>query len=349
MELQVNECEIFISHAGSDKELADALMDLLTTTTKLSADMIFCSSLEGMGIPKGMNFIEFIKRNIMKPKLVIVLLTPNYYDSIFCNCELGASWALSHDIFPLLVPPLTYKDLVAVLENVQAGIIDNESDLNDLRDKINNLLNDNKNSTARWERKRNQFLSKLKEILPVLPKPSRVDYKKFDELKNKYEDSLDEQERLDSEIERLEEIIEGLKKCKDREAVKDILIANSTQWDAFEQLARGAYNNIRELPSIVREAIYYSISRKNFIIKPNDQEKWEEAREASENDYLTIDEDSIEVNGDDSAVDKARVSVLKVVKFLDETSEEFSEQYQEENGFKPNIKSRRFWNEQVWL
>jgi len=120
---------IFISHAVANKELADKLVDLLETGIGISDSDIFCSSLESLGIPSGTNFVNFIHKQISKPKVVILLLTPEYFNSSFCLCELGASWILSHNIIPLLVPPLEYFDVKAVLTGVQVHKIDQKSDL----------------------------------------------------------------------------------------------------------------------------------------------------------------------------------------------------------------------------
>ena len=55
---------LFISHSSADKDLIDALVDLLQTGIGLNHDQVFCTSLEGMGIPKGKDFIEFIHEKI---------------------------------------------------------------------------------------------------------------------------------------------------------------------------------------------------------------------------------------------------------------------------------------------
>lgn len=52
---------IFISHAVADKALVDRFVELLQIGSNVNGEDIFCSSLEGMGIPTGKNFIEFIK------------------------------------------------------------------------------------------------------------------------------------------------------------------------------------------------------------------------------------------------------------------------------------------------
>jgi hypothetical protein len=69
---------IFISHAGADKELVDAFVDLLQTGLDIRQDDIFCSSLEGHSIPHGTNFIEFIKGKLNSANFVISIITPRY-------------------------------------------------------------------------------------------------------------------------------------------------------------------------------------------------------------------------------------------------------------------------------
>jgi hypothetical protein len=155
---------IFISHAIKDAAMVGHLVDALVASGVANVDDIFCSSLQGMGIPAGQNFISFIKDQLTGSKLVVVVLTENYYASPFCLCELGAVWALAQDFFPLLVPPLTYNDLKAVLVGVQVETINEKKSLNDLKDRIAQKLGKVVNST-RWENKRDSFIA----TVPVPP------------------------------------------------------------------------------------------------------------------------------------------------------------------------------------
>jgi len=50
--------KVFISHSVKDKELANAMVDLLQTGIGINTNDIFCSSVEGLGIPGGANFIK---------------------------------------------------------------------------------------------------------------------------------------------------------------------------------------------------------------------------------------------------------------------------------------------------
>lgn len=161
MEHKTQARKVFISHAEKDKGIVDAFVDLLHLGTNLLPSDIFCTSLEGMGIPKGTNFIEYIKGQIQHPEMVIPILSPNYFQSHFCLCELGAAWALSHKMYPLLIPPFSYDELKAVLIGVQVGKLNDKNDLNGLRDELVKSSANGGQSTGRWEEKRDRFLERL--------------------------------------------------------------------------------------------------------------------------------------------------------------------------------------------
>jgi hypothetical protein len=149
--------KVFISHAVADKKLVDALVDLLQVGCDLSTQQIFASSIDGLGIPAGQPFVEHIKGQLMDAASVVEVITPSYWASPFCMCELGGQWALDLDAYPLIVPPQNFADLKAVLNIRQAAMIDRPEDLDDLRDRVKDRLGANV-STARWNAKRDLFL-----------------------------------------------------------------------------------------------------------------------------------------------------------------------------------------------
>src|SRR5690349_5879628 len=112
---------IFVSHAATDSAIADKVVDLLATAMGINVQKdVTCTSLEGLKIPAGMDFKQFIKEQIQEPKIVLLLISKNYFASQFCLAELGASWAMSHRIIPFLVPPCKSDDMKAVLSGIQA-------------------------------------------------------------------------------------------------------------------------------------------------------------------------------------------------------------------------------------
>lgn len=156
---------VFISHAAKDEALVEEFVDLLHVGVGIQPDDIFCSSLPGMDIPTGAAFISHIKAQVTNPDLVLLMISPDFLKSQFCQHEVGASWALSLPIYPIIVPPLDYADVSGVLAGTQMAKLNDKESLNDLRDDLTEKLKLKPYRTSHWERKRDKFLVRLGEIM----------------------------------------------------------------------------------------------------------------------------------------------------------------------------------------
>lgn len=96
--------KLFISHAAVDKQMAEALVELLRLGADLPRDRIFCTSVEGTKVASGRNSGNVIRDTLVEAPLVLQLITPAFLTSTFCMWELGGQWALARDCFPLVVP-----------------------------------------------------------------------------------------------------------------------------------------------------------------------------------------------------------------------------------------------------
>jgi hypothetical protein len=341
--------DIFISHATKDKSLADAFVDLLETGIGISSDSIFCTSLEGMKIPPGKNFVDSIKDQMQDPKAVILLLTPNYYRSVFCLCELGATWAMCHEFIPILVPPLEYEDIKDVLIGVQLAKIDNDSDLSEMQDRLKTTLGIPGKKTARWEVKRNAFVKDLDEIFKQIPEPKEVSFSEYKKMQSKYEDSIEAMEEYENENSSLRNIIEELKKCKDSEEANEVLLKDLPEAKVFEQLTANVKASLKPFPSIVITALYRFFTDESLLVLRGLEARYdiEEADEAKDNGYLTKDdpEESVYyINESDPSISKALSSLNELGTFIDEkASEEFLEALLEEADCEILLSNRKFW------
>ena len=93
---------IFISHSSKDALLAQALIDLLRSALRLSADHIRCSSVDGYRLPVGINTESKLREEVRTAKAVVGLITPNSLRSSFVMFELGARWGSNLFLAPLL-------------------------------------------------------------------------------------------------------------------------------------------------------------------------------------------------------------------------------------------------------
>lgn len=345
--------KIFISHADANKQLADKLVDLLETGIGVSDSDIFCSSLEGLGIPSGTNFVAFIREQIREPKIVILLLTAEYFNSSFCLCELGASWVLSHKIIPLLAPPLEYSDIKAVLTGVQVHKIDQKAALNETRDEIISALGSKGKPFARWEVKRDRFLEELSDYLESQPTPVSISKEKFESLDKKYREAVEEMKSMEEEISKKDDLVEELKQAKDADSVRQIIYESSESREQFETLVKEAKKVLKPFQSIVCEALYY-YSRDEKLQWPGfggDYER-EQIEYAIEQDFLKDDGDGIAVVEEDPQIDAAIQTLNELQQFLWEVEERekgrgkgdgFIKFYRDTFGHRPELTSRRLW------
>lgn len=138
----MNTNDFFISHATADTKLVSELVDFMESALKIDRSKIYCTS--GTGTRKmrtGNNFIENIKENVKGTKVVIFVFTPNYFKSNFCLAELGAAWALSSEVYPIIIPPTPRKLLKStpLSESTQALTLNTYNDLITMADEFKEM------------------------------------------------------------------------------------------------------------------------------------------------------------------------------------------------------------------
>ena len=88
--------KIFISHASANKEYGNTLVDFLRGIG-INEDKIIFTSNVAYGIPIGQNIFNWLKSQITEKPFVIYLLSKEYYSSIACLNEMGASWIVENE------------------------------------------------------------------------------------------------------------------------------------------------------------------------------------------------------------------------------------------------------------
>lgn len=341
-----NSKKIFVSHAAKDKVLADALIDLMETGTQVSSDDVFCSSLEGLGVPSGKDFINYIKDQVQHPDVVIFLLTPNYFASQFCLAELGASWALSHAALPLLVPPLTYADVKGVLLTTQVDRLDNENDLDRFYEGLSEHLSLPSKSVARWGAKRSQFVKKLPDILASIGKPGVVSVQEHEKLKAKLDDATNAINEYEEENAELKALVSKLEACKDAVEVLKVKAEHGGEYQILLNELSSVKEALGELPPIVAYVMYRDYCGIAAKFNPWDERMAnDDGGSAVEEGYLQFD-DGFSLNLGDPAVKLAKKELEKLDRFIDKSiAEEVSEQFKIENKYELSLSNRRLWKD----
>ncbi|WP_075343898.1 toll/interleukin-1 receptor domain-containing protein [Tenacibaculum agarivorans] len=156
--------KVFVSHAPEDAEIASDFIQILEGIG-VAHEHIFCSSLEGYGTPLGNNFEEEIKKRLSDDVLVLFLISNNFYNSTDCLLQMGAAWGLTKEQISIAIPPFDLKEIKGVFQKFQSIHIDQEKQLNLLKETLESKLNIEPKGYLKWEYKRDLTLKSIREHL----------------------------------------------------------------------------------------------------------------------------------------------------------------------------------------
>jgi hypothetical protein len=338
---------VFISHASADEPLIDAFVDLLHIGLNLRQENIFCTSLEGTGIPRGSNFVSFIRKSFKGAQFVIMVITPAYYESAFCLCELGATWILGSDAMPLLVPPLEFDDLRAVLVGVQAGHINDKRALNELRDRLVSA-GIASGATHKWETKRDTFIKVFPKLAAKLKGRTSVPASEHDGLRSMYEEAQDSIVEKDEKIQELQETIQDLRECKDAAQVKKVMSKRSTTEQRFKALTEAVRAELHNLPNKAIDALYYDTKEEEWHPPSgiDTADIWEEIEAARRRGLVCVDEGQVAVDDSSPKMKRARKAISDLASLMQDAPRDFVAQFEEDYDYQFDIGNRDFWNDQ---
>lgn len=268
---------VFISHAVKDRELAHEIVSLIEEGMGVPEGEIFCSSLDGYGIPSGENFVTYIRDQLLEPKVVVLLLTPAYFESKFCVSELGAAWIKSHNIFPILVPPLKYEDVKDVLLGVQVSKIDDDIKYNELLDTIKKTVTFEPKSQTKWDTKRRAFLKAIAPLLAKVSGPSMVPAAEVKLLAEKLDEAERELDSSEAEIRKLKQQLTDVGALKDKKELAAVQKkhGNSGTSEHFKGLA----DEIAKFRSVLRGREVFKFILSEHYDKPYTVNRFEDGNE----------------------------------------------------------------------
>jgi len=337
---------LFISHAADDKPLVKAFVGLVEGGVGVPPQIIFCSSLKGQGIKPGAEFKDSIREHLDDATCVIALITPNFYSSAFCMCELGGVWLQAKSFIPVIVPPLTFTDLKAVLVGLKALKIADSADLDELRDETADRLSIKALPTPRWNERRDDFLKALNPILKQLPANTPIPRSTHEKTVKELDDYKAEYAKAEQEIERLQKLNADLLKVKDAPKAAAAVRKHSSTIQNFESLTEAAKHSIVSLPFHVREALYYYVRGEDY--RP---EQWDDdVNGAIEDGQLAsnIEDTGYKPRKSDPKVGRAMAALGELENWLAKPPSDFADWYAV--SFKdprPDLTLRPFWKQHL--
>lgn len=162
--------KLFISHSSKDKEYMEALAEMLEDIGMPDGSFV-CTSIPGHGIPGGAKIFDWLRNQFLTCDLrVMFALSHNYYESAASLNEMGAAWITKATDTLLLLPGFTFSEVDGCVDPREMGIsfgmeeAELKHRLNELKDTLIAEHNLSPITQARWERHRDKFIRKVREI-----------------------------------------------------------------------------------------------------------------------------------------------------------------------------------------
>ena len=99
--------EVFLSHSSKDLMLAEAVVELLTSSIDLLG-VVRCTSAFGYSLDIGTGVARKLRKEIDECDVFLTLISVNSLSSQFCLFEMGAAWGLKKKIKPILAPNFSH-------------------------------------------------------------------------------------------------------------------------------------------------------------------------------------------------------------------------------------------------
>ena len=159
---------VFISHSHEDEEFVVALVNLLEDIG-FTKDKLFCSSVPEYGIPLNGNIFDTIRELFLEHDLYVIFIhSPRFYGSPVSLNEMGAAWVLKTDFCSILTNDMEFGKMKGVVNNAKLSIkVDNKEApalMNDLYKQLRAIFQLQEMDLNKWERKRDQFLTIVRDI-----------------------------------------------------------------------------------------------------------------------------------------------------------------------------------------
>lgn len=156
---------VFISHSSNDIKYVKPFVELLESLG-LNRQTMFCSSVNGYGIPIGQNIYEYLKTEFTdKNILVVMIMSNNYYSSEPCLNEMGATWVMSKEYITILVDNFEFSQIKGSVDPQKIGFkITDAARLDEFKDKLIEGLNLHPALGYDWNAVRDKFLANINDI-----------------------------------------------------------------------------------------------------------------------------------------------------------------------------------------
>lgn len=158
---------IFVSHSSADRDLAEALVDLIGEALSIPRSEILCTSVDGAKLRGGDNANDVLRAEINQVPAFISILTRKAVSSTYVLFELGARWGCNKHHIPLLAKSAGTEVLKAPLDK-HAQKLNVESDVLQLIHDLAHVLN-------QPEQPANSYIKKAHRVVELAGEAEIID------------------------------------------------------------------------------------------------------------------------------------------------------------------------------
>ena len=253
---------IFISHASADMPVVSLISDtILKAAFRIANNDIFFSSESETGMDGGDYINGKIFKKIDESNYILFILSPRYFDSYYCLCEMGAAKVLNKKVFLMVLPEMEFGDVKGVYdENLMKHL--NEDGLDLLVESIRVNCQDiwREDSTVGLKRAVRKCVKELPATLKSLPPRKSISVVEHERLKAQNEEMNELLDERDEEITRLQTILDEIDAGGDPKEVKKAHRSVSLK-NAFEELWNKATEQLDMLSIDGQRAFFYLYSQ----------------------------------------------------------------------------------------
>jgi hypothetical protein len=339
--------QVFVSHASADATYVEKFVDnVLRIGCGLDGSNMFYSSERDTGVPSGADLMATIRKEVGDATLVIAIITPTYQTRPVCVAELGAAWALSGKLFPLLAPETNRDGLQGIIPSVLAQRLDDTDALDELLDRVKEATGSDI-PTPQWGAGKRKWLTWLQSGNAILDVPRIPTEAEHEALKKDLQETAEALTLTERQLDQSEAKYRALAEAKDAAEVRTILLPEDTV-ERFRLLLKETRALVQPLPSVVQEALFQAL-RGNLFAYPN---RYQDPQGADEMDdaidrKLVVEEDEYlySPNLDKLKVASAHEAIERLGKLIrpENSGETFCEWFEVEYGVEPDLSDKDCW------
>src|SRR5699024_10870740 len=207
-----------------------------------------------------------IRIGMEEANIIMPLITPNFMESQFCLCELGAAWVNEKALVPIIIPPLDHNALANTPYRswVQSITLNTIKDLQRLAEAMIDkevgtvhIVRFNTRAEDFYEEVLIPFIKDMKQREAITP----TAFKRLKGERDSYKEAYIETEK---ELKTLNIENNQLRKMKDSEEVKAFDFSKMNEWETFTEAIQKAEQELNALPRLIPSILYNNISESSY-------------------------------------------------------------------------------------